>query len=141
MSILDIKLAMSSLHYKHSNSNQGGMNMKLAVLWLALMLVYLLGDVLRIFSGDFVPGQFGGKTVQPIVWLGAAVVMLIPIVMMLVNVFWDNKNIVYANIIATSILFLFNAVGLPSYKSLYDIFLIVVGLFINVAIGVFSFIK
>jgi hypothetical protein len=26
---------------------------KLSALWAALMLTYLLGDVLRIFSGDF----------------------------------------------------------------------------------------
>ena len=115
--------------------------MKLAALWLALMLVYLLGDVLRIFSGDFVPGEIGGQAMPPIVWLGAAIVMLIPIVMMLVNVFWADKNIVYANIIATSALFLFNAAGLPSYKSPYDIFLIIVGLIINVAIGVYAWIK
>jgi hypothetical protein len=62
------------------------------------MLVYLLGDVLRIFSGDFAPGEIGGKAMPPIVWLGAAIVMLIPIVMMLVNVFWADQNIVYANI-------------------------------------------
>lgn len=34
---------------------------KLAALWVALMLVYLLGDVLRIFSGDFKPGEIMGK--------------------------------------------------------------------------------
>ena len=28
-------------------------------LWVALMLTYLLGDVLRIFSGDFETGRHG----------------------------------------------------------------------------------
>ena len=30
---------------------------KLSALWVALMLVYLLGDVMRIFSGDFEGGE------------------------------------------------------------------------------------
>lgn len=29
--------------------------------WVALMLTYLLGDVLRIFAGDFVPGEIDGQ--------------------------------------------------------------------------------
>ena len=33
----------------------------LAGLWVALMLTYLLGDVLRIFAGDFTPGQIDGE--------------------------------------------------------------------------------
>jgi len=32
----------------------------LLILWVALMLTYLLGDVLRIFSGDFKAGEIGG---------------------------------------------------------------------------------
>ena len=30
---------------------------RLSGLWVALMLTYLLGDVLRIFSGDFKAGK------------------------------------------------------------------------------------
>ena len=123
------------------NEIEGSKKVKLAVLWLALMLVYLLGDVLRIFAGDFIPGEIGGKSMLQMVWLGVAIVMLIPIVMMIVNTFFEGKNMLYPNIIATSALFLFNAVGLPSYQSLYDIFLIIVGLAINIAIGVYAFIK
>jgi len=32
----------------------------LSGLWVALMLTYLLGDVLRIFAGDFKPGEISG---------------------------------------------------------------------------------
>ena len=35
----------------------------LCALWVALMLTYLLGDVLRIFSGDFTPGKISGVEV------------------------------------------------------------------------------
>lgn len=33
----------------------------LAGTWVALMLVYLLGDVLRIFAGDYRAGEMGGE--------------------------------------------------------------------------------
>jgi hypothetical protein len=33
----------------------------LSALWVALMLTYFLGDVLRIFSGDFVLGEMAGE--------------------------------------------------------------------------------
>ena len=32
---------------------------KLSALWVALMFTYLLGDVLRIFAGDFKAGEIG----------------------------------------------------------------------------------
>ncbi len=40
------------------------MQIKLAVVWIALMLTYLLGDVLRIFSGDFKAGEISGQVIQ-----------------------------------------------------------------------------
>lgn len=42
---------------------------KLSALWVVLMLTYLLGDVLRIFSGDYIPGEIGGKKVSQVQWL------------------------------------------------------------------------
>ena len=48
----------------------------LSALWVALMLTYLLGDVLRIFSGDFVEGEIGG-TPRPPFTLGEDVVGLV----------------------------------------------------------------
>jgi ABC-type transport system involved in cytochrome c biogenesis permease component len=42
----------------------------LSVLWIALMLIYLLGDVLRIFSGDFEAGKVEGMKVTQGMWLG-----------------------------------------------------------------------
>ena len=37
----------------------------LAGLWVAVMLTYLLGDVLRIFAGDFESGKLSGPFQQP----------------------------------------------------------------------------
>ena len=61
---------------------------KLSALWVALMLTYLLGDVLRFWSGDATPGEFGGLKPEliPVAWFGIAVLMLIPIVMVVVSV-------------------------------------------------------
>jgi ABC-type transport system involved in cytochrome c biogenesis permease component len=48
----------------------------LSGLWVALMLTYLLGDVLRIFAGDFKSGEMDGQPATQAMWLGAAVIML-----------------------------------------------------------------
>ena len=101
---------------------------RLAALWIALMLTYLLGDVLRIFAGDFTAGQVGGIRATPTIWLAAAAILLIPIVMLVVSVTVDGQVARWAHIIAAIGLFGFNLIGLPGYPGLYDKFLIVVGL-------------
>lgn len=107
------------------------MKIKLAALWVVLMLTYLLGDVLRIFSGDFKAGEIGGKQVTQGMWLGIAVLMLIPIVMVFLSLVLSNPVNRWANIIAAIGFFIFNLVGLPTYPSAYDKFLIIVGLVFN----------
>jgi hypothetical protein len=64
-------------------------------------------------------------------WLGIAVLMLIPIVMVVLSLILPQPVNRWVNIIAASFLFLFNLVGLPTYPSAYDKFLIVVGLVFN----------
>ena len=105
---------------------------KLSALWIALMLTYLLGDVLRIFSGDFRPGEIGGMKVSQGMWLGIAVLMLIPVVMILLSLFLPQPVNRWVNIVVAIFFFLFNLVGLPTYPSTYDKFLIAVGLVFNV---------
>ncbi len=105
---------------------------KLAILWAALMLTYLLGDVLRIFSGDFVAGEMEGMQASQAMWLGAAIIMLIPIVMVFLSVTLKHRANRWASIIAAIFFFGFNLIGLPTYPSAYDKFLIIVGLVFNV---------
>ena len=105
---------------------------KLSAIWIALMLTYLLGDVLRIFSGDFKPGEIGGMEVTPAMYLGMAILMVIPIVMVVLSLTLNQPANRWANIIVAVFFFLFNLVGLPTYPSAYDKFLIVVGLVFNV---------
>jgi Family of unknown function (DUF6326) len=104
---------------------------RLAAMWTALMLTYLLGDVLRIFAGDFRPGEIGGQRANQATWLAAAALMLVPIVMIVVSVTFDGQIARWAHIVAAAGLFLFNLVGLPTYPGLYDKALIAVGLLIN----------
>ena len=103
----------------------------LSGLWVALMLTYLLGDVLRIFSGDFVAGEIGGMQIGQAMYLGLAVLMLIPILMVILSLILKYPLIRWVTIIAAIFLFLFNIVGLPTYPSAYDKFLIIVGLVFN----------
>ena len=105
---------------------------KLSALWIALMLTYLLGDVLRIFSGDFKAGELGGMKASQAMWLGIAMFMLIPILMVLLSLSLNDPVNRWTNIIVAIVFFVFNLIGLPTYPSAYDKFLIVVGLVFNV---------
>jgi hypothetical protein len=104
----------------------------LSGLWVALMLTYLLGDVLRIFSGDFKAGEVMGMRATQAIWFGAAILLLIPIVMVVLTLTLQFPAIRWVIIVAAIILFGFNLIGLPTYPSAYDKFLIIVGLGFNV---------
>lgn len=105
---------------------------RLTALWVMLMLVYLLGDVIRIFSGDFQAGTIQGKQVGQAMYLGIAVFMLIPILMIFFTLTVTYPINRWTNIIVAVVFFFFNLAGLPSYPSAYDKFLIVVGLVFNI---------
>lgn len=105
---------------------------KLSVIWIALMLTYLLGDVIRIFSGDFAAGELQGVKATQQMYLGIAVLMVIPILMVVLSLLLKDSVNRWANIIVAVFFFIFNAIGLPSYPSAYDKFLIAVSLGINV---------
>lgn len=102
----------------------------LAGLWVALMLTYLLGDVLRIFAGDFEKGQLSGVNASQLMWLGVAVLMLIPILMLVLTLTVKFPAIRWINIIVAIVLLVFNILGLP-YDGMYDNFLLVVSFAFN----------
>jgi hypothetical protein len=99
--------------------------------WVALMLTYLLGDVLRIFAGDFESGKIAGGF-QPTqgMWLLIAVIMLIPIIMVVLTLTLKYPTIRWVNIIVPILLVVFNLIGLP-YPGAYDNFLIIVSVVFN----------
>jgi hypothetical protein len=105
----------------------------LSALWVATMLTYLLGDVLRIFSGDIQTQEMKeqlSKFTQPM-WLFTALLMVLPIVMVVLCVTLPYPANRWANIIMAGFFFLFNLVGLPTYPSAYDRFLLAVSLVFN----------
>ena len=101
---------------------------KLSAVWAALMLTYLLGDVLRVFSGDFTAGELGGLQISQELMLGMAALLVIPAVMVFLSVTLKYSLNRWINIIFAIFFFGFNLVGLPTYASAYDQFLIIVGL-------------
>jgi hypothetical protein len=102
----------------------------LSGLWIAVVLLYLYGDMLRIFSGDFPKVMNTEKFTKPM-WLGIGVLMSIPIIMIVVSLTVDYPVNRPANIIAAGFFFLFNLVGLPTYPSAYDRYLLAVSLVFN----------
>lgn len=106
---------------------------RLAALWVALMLSYLLGDVLRIFSGDAKPGEVFGAAVGQAAWLGIAIIMVIPILMVVASVTLTGQALRWVTVIAAVAAFAFNVIGLPTYPGWYDKFLNVFGLVLNAA--------
>ena len=104
----------------------------LSALWVALMLTYLFGDVLRIFAGDFQAGEIEGKKITQKMLLGMAILLVIPVVMVFLSLVLEYFMNRWANIIVAIFFFGFNLLGLPTYPSAYDRFLIIIGLGFNV---------
>lgn len=102
----------------------------LSGLWIAIMLTYLLGDVLRVFAGDFTPGKLDGQEATQWMWFMAALLMLVPIVMVVLSLIVAYPAIRWISIVASVLLVIFNLAGLP-YEGFYDNFLIVVSFVFN----------
>ncbi len=77
---------------------------KLSALWVALMLTYLLGDVLRIFSGDFKAARVAGM-MEMNQWflLGMAALFTIPIAMVFLSLTLNHPLNRWANIILAAV--------------------------------------
>ena len=64
--------------------------------------------------------------------MGIAALMLIPILMVVLTLILPQPVARWANIVLAAFFFLFNLVGVPTYPSAYDKFLLVVSLGFNV---------
>ena len=102
----------------------------LSGLWIALMLTNLFGDVLRLMSGD-VARMPETSTFTQAHWLGIAVLMVIPIFMVYLSLVLNQPISRWANIIVAGLFFLLTASSLHTYPSMYDKFLLAVGLVFN----------
>jgi hypothetical protein len=105
----------------------------LSALWAAVMFLYQQGDVQRLYSGDFKPGEeITGKVMSPeMLWLVSAITMTIPIVMIILSLTLPYKANRWASIIVAIIFFGYTLIGLPRYPSAYDKFLLIVSLVFN----------
>jgi hypothetical protein len=103
----------------------------LSASWVVVTLIYLYDDVLRICSGDFAKSMTNMNFNQG-VWLGIAILMLMPILMVFFTLVLPQSVSRWANIIVAAFFFLFNLVGLPNYPSFYDKFMLAVSLVFNV---------
>jgi hypothetical protein len=105
----------------------------LSALWGCLMFVFLLGDVLRIYAGDFTTGELAGHPAPPWMWLMVAAIMLTPILMIILSLVLPYPVIRWVCLVGATLWILFNLMGLP-YPGAYDNFLIVVSIFVCGAI-------
>ena len=71
----------------------------LSGLWVALMFTYLLGDVLRVYSGDVKPGELFGQSASQLMYLGIAVFMFVPILMIILNLLLSGNLLRWLNLI------------------------------------------
>ena len=102
----------------------------LSTTWAVVVLIFLYGDVLRICKGE--AKALADMNLNQFVWLGIAVLMLTPILMVFLTLVLPQSVSCWANIIVAAFFFLFNLVGLPTYPSLYDKFLLAVSMGFNV---------
>ena len=102
----------------------------LSALWIALMFLFQQGDVQRIYSGDFLPGETDvWELMSPeTVWMISAITMTIPVVMIILSLTLNYPVNRWANIIVGIVYTGYNLIGLPRYPSAYDKFLIFVSI-------------
>lgn len=110
----------------------------ISVLWICTSLIYLLGDVLRIFKGDFIAGEIEGKKLTQAMMMFIAVMMLVPILMVFLNLVLPLEINKVVNIVAAGFFFVFDLFGIPTYKGYYDKFLLLVSLVFNVLVIYYS---
>ncbi len=103
----------------------------LSATWVAVTLIYLYGDVLRIYYGEEKAKALAQMNLNQFVWLGIAVLMLTPILMLFLTLVLPQPVCRWANIIVAAFFFLFNLIGLPTYPPLFDKFLLAASMVFN----------
>lgn len=106
---------------------------KLSIIWVVVLLLYIYGDILRMMSGDSLPGKvkIDGKKISKKMWLGISVMMLVPILMIFLSLVLPQPVNRWANMILAVFWFILNLGGLPTYPSAYDRFLLAVSMIFN----------
>ena len=72
-----------------------------------------------------------GKRMDQTMFLLAALLMIIPVVMALISAFLPHQVVRWSSISFALVLFFINLFGVMSYESFYDRLLIIAGLILN----------
>lgn len=107
-------------------------------LWVVTVLTYLLGDVIRIFAGDYKAGTISDKKVPKSMFLLIAGIMVVPIIMAFLSLILDQPVNRLVNMVVAGFFLLFNLISLRSYKH-YDQFLLVVSMVFNTLVIWYAF--
>ena len=105
----------------------------LSALWVALEFLYQQGDVQRLYSGDFKPGEtnLGGMMSPETLWMVAAITMTIPVAMIILSLTLPHGANRWLNIVVGIFFFLYTLNGVRMYPGAYDRFLLIVSLVVN----------
>ena len=105
----------------------------LAALWIAVEFLYQQGDMQRIYSADFIPGEveLGGVMSPETLWMISAITMTIPVAMIILSLTLPHNANRWVNIIVATFFFLYTIIGVGKYPSAYDKFLLLVSLVAN----------
>ena len=112
------------------NTNMVDVKIILSALWVAAMFVWQQGDVQRLYSSDFIPGETKLEEMMSpeMLWFISAITMTIPVVMIILSLTLNYPVNRWANIIVGIVYTGYNLIGLPRYPSAYDKFLIFVSI-------------
>ena len=102
----------------------------LAAAWVSLMLIYLLGDVMRIFAGHVEPGRIGDQKAADWMWTLASAIMLILIAMILASLLVPIEPLRWITMALSIGFVIFNLMGMP-YKGFFDNMLLVISFGLN----------
>jgi len=87
--------------------------------------------VLSIFAGDVVAGEMGGMKVTQTMWVGIALLMMIPIVMVVLSLTLQHPVVRWVNIIVAIFWIGFNLLSLQGYP-VYNKILLIISMGFNV---------
>ena len=105
----------------------------LSGIWVAVMLIFLLGDVIRIFAGHADASAITGSGSSQVMWMVIAVIMLTPILMVVLTLILPYPAVKWVNIAMAVFWILFNIFGMlgRGYQGVYDYFLLIVSMVFN----------
>lgn len=96
-----------------------------------IVLIYLYGDVLRVFSYDF-PEVMDTRHISKRMWLGAIVIMSLPIIMIPFTLMVPHAINRWANILVGGFALVSMLGDMRNYPSTYDRYLFVLSMVFNV---------